>query len=83
MDYRYRNDFLVQDADIFFESIKKANPGMLADEFHVVSAEPLRYGVVRCKITDGKTERTIDIEVIQKTEGDGTKRYEYKVLQIE
>ena len=78
--YRQNGKYLLEDADIFFDDLKK----QIGDDWknaRCVGTKLLRPGVLRFKVEIGEESGDVDIEFTEKKDKDGVWEWSWRVLE--
>ena len=88
LDFKYaeHQDYLLEDADMFWEELKKSNSQLAP--YRLTDVKPRSAGVVRLTITDGRETVKADLQVSEKSKlGDllnqGGTQIEYRLTPVE
>jgi len=78
--YKDRQDYLLEDAGLLWENIKKNNADL--SSYRMIDAKPQSAGVVRLTLANGNRTEKADLHITNKESFDGTAQIEYRLTPV-
>jgi len=79
--YSEKPEYLVEDADLFWEKIKKDNPNLAS--YRLIEAKPLTPGIVRCTFSNGEETGKADLQITEREAyAGGTPQLKYEFTPV-